>query len=86
MDKSRGDFELYMTRDRGASQAMMSIDKLSGNYNYVQVEWSIWQASRAVEIDLPDDTTSSEDWQRGYNQGIKDCRNKITESGYKFKG
>ncbi|HDH0265990.1 TPA: hypothetical protein PIP43_000510 [Klebsiella pneumoniae] len=45
-----------------------------------------WQASRNVEIELPDKVFVEDEFDKGHNFGIEYCAEAIAEAGFKVKG
>lgn len=53
---------------------------------HILLAWDAWQASRNIEIKLPDKVFVEDEFDRGHNYGIEYCAEAIAEAGYMVKG
>lgn len=52
----------------------------------ILLAWDAWQASRDVEIKLPDKVFVEDEFDKGHNFGIEYCAEAIAEAGFRVKG
>ncbi|WP_142501299.1 hypothetical protein [Klebsiella sp. 2680] len=82
---SRDQFESWWESERYDEE----LSRIKGGIMFNRIKANMflaWQASRNVEIDLPDKVFAEDDFDTGHNCGIDYCVEAIRSAGFKVKG